>query len=89
MHDCPATPILARELAVVQGLAVISIQIMVLAARVQLSRPGGQGVGCSQGAGCGPYRNHGSRLGAGFIETMVLAARVQLSRPGGQGVGCS
>ena len=37
---------MARELAVVKGLAVGPIETMVLAARVQLSRPGGQGVGC-------------------------------------------
>ena len=50
LHDCPATPISARELAVVtvvKGLAVGPIETMVLAAGVQLSRPGGQGVGCS------------------------------------------
>ena len=66
-------------MAVVKGLAVSPIEIMVLVARVQLSRSGGQGVGCRGWlwAAVGP------------IETMVLAARVQLSRPGGQGVGCS
>ena len=38
LHDCPATPISARALAVVKGLAASPIETMVLAARVQLSK---------------------------------------------------
>ena len=67
-------------MAVVKGLTVGPIEMMVLAAGMQLSRlssPNGQGVAVVK------------KLAVGPIETMVLVAGVQLSRPGGQGVNCS